>query len=71
MQFDSGIEMVEHQGIAPCIPVWKTGVCLSTPMLVEKLMVPCRSQQLVHQLLAKVESRAGIASAFAALQAAA
>jgi hypothetical protein len=25
-------EMVEHQGIAPCIPVWKTGVCLSTPM---------------------------------------
>ena len=28
--------MVEHQGIAPCIPVWKTGVYLSTPML-EKL----------------------------------
>src|SRR6266566_8071531 len=26
-------EMVEHQGIAPCIPVWKTGVYLSTPML--------------------------------------
>jgi hypothetical protein len=25
-------EMVEHQGIAPCIPVWKTGVCLSTLM---------------------------------------
>ena len=25
-------EMVEHQGIAPCIAVWKTGVCLSTPM---------------------------------------
>ena len=25
--------MVEHQGIAPCIPVWKTGVYLSTPML--------------------------------------
>jgi hypothetical protein len=25
--------MVEHQGIAPCIPVWKTGACLSTPML--------------------------------------
>ena len=24
-------EMVEHQGIAPCIPVWKTGVYLSTP----------------------------------------
>ena len=25
-------EMVGHQGIAPCIPVWKTGVCLSTLM---------------------------------------
>jgi hypothetical protein len=25
--------LVEHQGIAPCIPVWKTGVYLSTPML--------------------------------------
>ena len=25
-------EMVGHQGIAPCIPVWKTGVFLSTPM---------------------------------------
>lgn len=25
--------MVEHQGIAPCIPVWKTGVYLSTPIL--------------------------------------
>jgi hypothetical protein len=25
--------MVEHRGIAPCIPVWKTGVYLSTPML--------------------------------------
>jgi hypothetical protein len=25
--------MVEHQGIAPCIQVWKTGVYLSTPML--------------------------------------
>ena len=46
-------EMVEHQGIAPCIPVWKTGVCLSTPMLEE------------------LESRAGIAPASAALQAAA
>ncbi len=23
----------EHQGIAPCIPVWKTGVYLSTLML--------------------------------------
>src|ERR1035437_765738 len=28
-------EMVEYQGIAPCIPVWKTGVYLSTPMLGE------------------------------------
>ena len=28
-------EMVEHQGIAPCIPVWKTGVYLSTLMLEE------------------------------------
>ena len=25
-------EMDEHQGSAPCIPVWKTGVYLSTPM---------------------------------------
>jgi hypothetical protein len=25
--------MVEHQGIAPCIPVWNTGTYLSTPML--------------------------------------
>ena len=32
-------EMVEHQGIAPCIPVWKTGVYLSTLML-EKIGVP-------------------------------
>ena len=31
-------EMVEHQGSAPCIPVWKTGVYLSTPMLVG---IPC------------------------------
>ncbi len=45
--------LVEHQGIAPCIPAWKAGVCLSTPMLGE------------------LESRAGIAPAFAALQAAA
>src|SRR4029453_14704843 len=28
-------EMDEHQGSAPCIPVWKTGVYLSTPMLGE------------------------------------
>ena len=26
-------EMDEHQGIVPRIPVWKTGVYLSTPML--------------------------------------
>ena len=30
--FASG-EMDEHQGSVPCIPVWKTGVYLSTPML--------------------------------------
>ncbi len=24
--------MVGYQGVAPCIPVWKTGVFLSTPM---------------------------------------
>jgi hypothetical protein len=29
--------MVEHQGIAPCIPAWKAGVYLSTPMLEMKL----------------------------------
>ena len=28
-----GYALVEHQGIAPCIPVWKTSVYLSTPML--------------------------------------
>ena len=33
-------EMVEHQGIAPCIPVWKTGVCLSTPMPGKKIKEP-------------------------------
>jgi len=32
-RFTGENEMVEHQGIAPCIPVWKTGVYLSTPML--------------------------------------
>jgi hypothetical protein len=32
-------EMDEHQGSAPCIPVWKTGVYLSTPMLAGKLRV--------------------------------
>jgi hypothetical protein len=34
--------MDEHQGIAPCIPVWKTGVYLSTPML-DGNGVPCGS----------------------------
>ena len=42
-----------HEGIARAIPVWKTGVYLSTLMPGE------------------MESRAGIAPAFAALQAAA
>jgi hypothetical protein len=32
-------KLVEHQGSAPCIPVWKTGVYLSTPML-EKVGLP-------------------------------
>ncbi len=32
--------MVEHQGIAPCIPAWKAGVYLSTPMLGEEIGVP-------------------------------
>lgn len=27
--------MVEHEGIAPTTPVWKTGMFLSTPMLEE------------------------------------
>ena len=35
--------MVDHQGIAPCIPVWKAGVYLSTPML-GKNGVPCESR---------------------------
>src|SRR5437867_12340557 len=36
--------MDEHQGIAPSIPVWKTGVYLSTPMLGEMACQPkpCR-----------------------------
>ena len=33
-------EMVEHQGIAPCIPDWHTGVYLSTPMLGKQLEPP-------------------------------
>jgi hypothetical protein len=32
------VKMDEHQGIAPCIPVWKTGVYLSTPMPAVKLV---------------------------------
>ena len=46
-------EMDGHEGSAPSTSVWKTGVCLSTPMPEE------------------MESRAGIAPASAALQAAA
>src|SRR5687767_8004496 len=34
-------EMVEHEGIAPSTPIWKTGVFLSTPMLVNG--IPCWS----------------------------
>ena len=30
-------KLVEHLGIAPSIPIWKTGVYLSTPMLEVKL----------------------------------
>src|SRR5687767_12766205 len=29
------LKMVEHEGIAPSTPVWKTGMFLSTPMLVQ------------------------------------
>src|SRR5262249_9565291 len=36
--------LVEHQGIAPCIPAWKAGVYLSTPMLDGKGL-PSRSPQ--------------------------
>ena len=46
-------KMDGHEGSAPSTPVWKTGMCLSTPMPEE------------------MESRAGIAPASAALQAAA
>ena len=35
---NADLRLVEDQGIAPCIPVWKTGVYLSTPMLVENEM---------------------------------
>jgi len=31
------MEMDGHEGSAPSIPVWKTGVCLSTSMPEEKL----------------------------------
>jgi hypothetical protein len=33
-------EMDEHQGSAPCIPVWKTGVYPSTLMLGEMACQP-------------------------------
>ncbi len=39
-------ELVEYQGSAPCIPVWKTGVYLSTPMLEEEMQKDaCRMQK--------------------------
>jgi hypothetical protein len=52
------LKMVGHQGKAPCTPVWKTGVYLSTPMPVDREFhsalrvprsafeggVPCRSR---------------------------
>ena len=31
------VPLAEHRGIAPCIPAWKAGVYLSTPMLEMKL----------------------------------
>jgi len=40
--------MVEHQGIAPCIPVWKTGVYLSTPMLVGNPVLELIQRLLCH-----------------------
>ena len=39
-------EMVEHQGIAPCIPVWKTGVYISTPMLNSWRQIRCTSMRV-------------------------
>src|SRR5436309_10592928 len=33
-----------HEGSAPSIPVWKTGVCLSTLMLENEIGVPCESR---------------------------
>ena len=48
---------------------WKTGVCLSTPMLAKLLNSVPRSAFRLPRL--EMESRAGIAPAFAALQAAA
>ena len=53
--------MDEHQGIAPCIPVWKTGLCLSTPMLGTSesttARTPAKQNFVVHVfLLSKSES---------------
>ena len=61
------LKVVEHQGIAPCIPVWKTGVYLSTPMLGKQLEPP----YVGCYVGLKLESRAGIAPACAVLRTAA
>ena len=75
--------MVEHQGIAPCIPAWKAGVYLSTLMLAvtcssrgDEALIQIERRGLRMSLVTsaatmETESRAGIAPAFAALQAAA
>ena len=41
-------QMVEHQGSAPCIPVWKTGVYLSTPMFVGNPVLELIERLLCH-----------------------
>ena len=54
--------MVEHQGIAPCIPVWKTGVYLST-LIPEKqignlrIQFPHRSFNRICRILPDTASR--------------
>src|SRR5215467_11946724 len=45
-------EMVEHQGIAPCIPAWKAGVYLSTPMLKNEVGLPSRSSRAATKMTA-------------------
>jgi hypothetical protein len=73
-------KMDGHVGSAPTIPVWKTGVYLSTLMPGEKLIVESgmwRAQRISSYQLSTnnnqliLESRAGIAPAFAVLQTAA